>query len=225
MIRSTPQQGHNSGTPAAQNLRAYLERIERLTEERKSLADDIADIFKELEGEGYDKHAAKIVLKIRQSAEGLSTYTDRTSTVDTYLAALGMLPDRAGARAHGNIEEFPASKAPDERDGPSTGRVSPVGHADDGGDGANAGGNDEKLTPELISQNSDLIEENVTQRADAVALGSTVEIGAQEFEPPAFLRQDKPFRPHCQNRELCAGYGRKHCHTCLVAAGVTEAAA
>lgn len=105
-----------SETEAAKALRSYLERIERLTEERKAIADDIADIFKELESNGYDKHAAKIVLKIRAADDGMAQYTDRTATVDTYLAALGMLPDRAPApapaRTHGNITQFPSNSQP-----------------------------------------------------------------------------------------------------------------
>src|SRR5690349_17225233 len=101
----TPKAGHN----AAGKLRAFLERIERLQEERKALGDDIADVFKELESDGYSKDAAKIVLKIRASEDGLKTYTAKSDTVDAYLVALGIVPsdeDRAGARARENIEEF-----------------------------------------------------------------------------------------------------------------------
>lgn len=184
MIRSAPA-GHNSGTPAAQNLRAFMERIERLTEERKSIADDIADIFKELEGAGYDKHAAKIVLKIRQSADGLAAYTDRTDTVDVYLAALGMLPDRAGARAHGIIEEFPAPPTPAAHGG-GLGVPSSV----DGGakmDGA---------IPPILEPVAD----------EARFTNTETEQAADQFEPPAFLRKEKNercqlIRPDCRFRE------------------------
>lgn len=97
--------------PAAQKLLSFLERIERLEEERKTLADDIADIYSELKADGYDKDAAKIVLKIRKTKDGLDQWTGKSSTVDAYLSALGMLPPmieaRAGAPARENIEQFP----------------------------------------------------------------------------------------------------------------------
>ncbi len=103
----------NSETDAARKLRGYLERIERLEEDRKGLADDIADIYKELVGGGFDKDAAKVVLKIRKGgADGLKTWQSKSDVVDTYLAALGMLSsdehDRAPARAREIIEQFGA---------------------------------------------------------------------------------------------------------------------
>lgn len=118
MIRSNsaePQIGDNSGTPAAQKLRYFLERIERLEEERKAIADDIAEVYKELSSEGYDKDAAKVVLKIRRNAEGLAAWNERSAIVDLYLSALGMLPEgRAPAPAHArveNVHEFPLRRA------------------------------------------------------------------------------------------------------------------
>lgn len=118
-IASIPRSRGGDGmseTEAAKALCIYLERIERLTEERKAIADDIGDIFKELESNGYDKHAAKIVLKIRAADDGMAQYTDRTATVDIYLAALGMLPDRAPAPARSahveNVTQFPLKGDP-----------------------------------------------------------------------------------------------------------------
>lgn len=96
-------------TVAAQQLRAFVERIERLQEERKTIADDIAEVFKELEGTGFDKAATKAILKIRQADNGLAVWSERSATVDLYLTALGMAP--APARTRENIEQFPTRAA------------------------------------------------------------------------------------------------------------------
>lgn len=66
MIRSTPQQGHNSGTPAGQQLRAFVERIERVEEEIKSLNGDKSEIYKELRGIGFDVKAVRQVVAARK---------------------------------------------------------------------------------------------------------------------------------------------------------------
>lgn len=94
---------------AADRPRHFIDRIERL--ERKALADDIADVYRELDGEGYDKTAAKVIVKIRRDGDGLTKWTERSALVDTYLSALGMIvdaePSRAPARVREKIEEFP----------------------------------------------------------------------------------------------------------------------
>lgn len=102
-----------AATDPAKELRSFIERIERLTEDRKAFGDDIADLFKEMVAKGYDKDAAKAVLKIRASKTGVDGFIEKSGVLDAYLAALGMLPGEAPApapaRAHGNIEQFAAS--------------------------------------------------------------------------------------------------------------------
>jgi uncharacterized protein (UPF0335 family) len=98
-------------TDAARRLRIFLERIERLQEERKTIGDDIAEVFKELVSDGYDKEAAKVVLKIRKDADALAVWTEKTETVDLYLSALGMIALPAPARTREIIEEFPPHDA------------------------------------------------------------------------------------------------------------------
>lgn len=84
-------------TVAAQQLRAFVERIERLQEERKTIADDISEVFKEAVGTGFDKAAIKDILKIRR--KGLAEYEEHSAILDLYLTAMGMTADpRARAR-------------------------------------------------------------------------------------------------------------------------------
>ncbi|MER8602825.1 DUF2312 domain-containing protein [Mesorhizobium sp. M1233] len=108
------------GNNAAGQLRAFLERIERLEEERKTIADDIAEVFAELKGSGFDKDAAKVVLKIRKSNTGLADYSEKSAQVDLYLSALGMLGDEPPAPARDareNIRQFPRAVKAKPADG------------------------------------------------------------------------------------------------------------
>ncbi len=77
---------------AAQNqLRQFIEQIERLEEEKKALADDIRDKFAEAKAVGFDVKALRQVLRLRKKSQ-----TDRQeeeAILETYLHALGMLND------------------------------------------------------------------------------------------------------------------------------------
>lgn len=80
-------EGHN-GVAAAQ-LRQYVERIERLHEERKALGDDIRDVIQEAASAGYDKKALKAVVSYRAKDRGEREAHD--AVVQLYLATLGDL--------------------------------------------------------------------------------------------------------------------------------------
>lgn len=75
-------------TVAAQELRSIIERIERLEEEKKTIADDIKDVMGEAKGRGYDTKAIKTILKMRKKDE--NERTEEEMILDTYLKALGM---------------------------------------------------------------------------------------------------------------------------------------
>lgn len=72
---------------AADELRSFAERIERLTEEGKTIADDIKDVMGEAKGRGYDAKVLKKVIAIRKS--GRDEWNEYQALVDTYLDALG----------------------------------------------------------------------------------------------------------------------------------------
>lgn len=78
----------NSGTVAADELRLLIERIERLEEEKKAIADDIGDVYGEAKARGFDVKTMRAIVKLRkmeahdrQEAEAL---------LETYKAALGL---------------------------------------------------------------------------------------------------------------------------------------
>ncbi len=80
--------GHNSD--ARDQLKAFVERIERLEEEKKTVADDIADVYAEAKGTGFDVKILKKVIAIRK--QDRDERAEQEAMLDTYLAALGMLP-------------------------------------------------------------------------------------------------------------------------------------
>lgn len=76
---------------ARDQLRSIVERIERLEEEKKAIADDIKDVFAEAKGNGFDVKTLRTVVRMRkiEAAER----QEQEAMLDLYLSALGMLPD------------------------------------------------------------------------------------------------------------------------------------
>ena len=72
-------------------LRAFIERIERLEEEKKTLSDDIRDVYAEASGSGFDAKILKKVIALRKKDE--QERLEEEAVLDTYLSALGMIGD------------------------------------------------------------------------------------------------------------------------------------
>ena len=76
---------------AKEQLRSIVERIERLEEEKKAIADDIRDVYAEAKGNGFDTKVLRQVISLRKKD---STEREEQDAVrDLYMTALGMLPD------------------------------------------------------------------------------------------------------------------------------------
>lgn len=88
MINADPATGHNSGDVDASRLRAFIERIEKLHEERKAIADDIKDVYGEAKAVGYDTKIMKKVVQIR--GQDRDKRREEEKILDLYLSALGM---------------------------------------------------------------------------------------------------------------------------------------
>ncbi len=78
-----------SQTVAAGQLRAFIERVERLHEERKTISDDIADVFSEAKGTGFSVKAMKTILAMRRKDP--NERAEEEALVELYMAALGMV--------------------------------------------------------------------------------------------------------------------------------------
>ncbi|USG62854.1 DUF2312 domain-containing protein [Sneathiella marina] len=83
------------GGVAADHLRSYIERIERLEEEKKGLADDIKEIFAEAKGTGFDVKAMRAVMRLRKMDK--ADYQEQEYMIDLYKHALGMIDEMAPA--------------------------------------------------------------------------------------------------------------------------------
>ena len=76
---------------ARDQLRSIIERIERLEEEKKSIADDIKDVYGEAKANGFDVKALRQIVRDRKVEK--SERDEFEAILDTYRAALGMLPE------------------------------------------------------------------------------------------------------------------------------------
>ena len=74
---------------AKDHLKAFVERIERLEEEKKTIADDIRDVYAESKGNGFDVKALRAVIRLRK--QDAQERQEHELILDTYLNALGML--------------------------------------------------------------------------------------------------------------------------------------
>jgi uncharacterized protein (UPF0335 family) len=72
----------------ADRLRSFVERIERLEEEKKEVAEQIKEVFAELKAEGYDSKAIRTI--VRRRKQDPDAVAEEEAVLDLYLTALGM---------------------------------------------------------------------------------------------------------------------------------------
>lgn len=78
----------DAGGVARDQLRAFIERIERLEEEKKTIADDIKEVYGEAKSMGFDTKVLRKVVSIRKLDQ--NERLEQEAILDTYLHALGM---------------------------------------------------------------------------------------------------------------------------------------
>lgn len=76
-------------------LRAIVERIERLEEEKKTIAADIKEVYAEAKGNGFDTRILRKVISLRK--KDVNERQEEESMIDVYLAALGSAASREAA--------------------------------------------------------------------------------------------------------------------------------
>jgi uncharacterized protein (UPF0335 family) len=74
---------------AKDHLKAFVERIERLEEEKKAIADDIRDVYLEAKGTGFDVKALRTIVRLRK--QDVEERKEQDAILETYMHALGML--------------------------------------------------------------------------------------------------------------------------------------
>ena len=93
----TPEISTNTGVTreapatrfAKDQLKAIIERIERLEEEKKAISDDIRDVYAEAKGNGYDVKVLRTIVRMRK--QDANERAEQETILETYLQALGML--------------------------------------------------------------------------------------------------------------------------------------
>lgn len=93
----TPASGHNTGIApeepatrfAKDRLKSIVERIERLEEERKTISDDVRDVYAESKSNGFDVKALRTIIRLRK--QDPNDRAESETILETYMAALGML--------------------------------------------------------------------------------------------------------------------------------------
>jgi uncharacterized protein (UPF0335 family) len=83
------------GGIAADRLKSFIERIERLEEERKALSNDIKEVYAEAKGTGFDTKIMRQVIRLRKMDK--DDLDEQEALIDIYKRALGMLPEESRA--------------------------------------------------------------------------------------------------------------------------------
>lgn len=167
-------------TAAAQQLRAFVERIERVEEEIKELNADKSDIYKELRGVGFDVKAIRKVIAKRKLEP--AERQEQDAIFDMYWAALHPGEDDGLVHVHARGKQDTSGESRERQ----------------------KAGTKPASKPEA-------------------PLSSVVSAETAAVTPISRPRPE--LRPHCQNKQACAGVGFEHCYPCKKAAGLVGAAA
>jgi uncharacterized protein (UPF0335 family) len=85
------------GGIAGERLRSFIERIERLEEERRALSADIKEVYAEAKGTGFDTKIMRQLIRLRRMDK--DDLDEQETLLDVYKRAIGMLPDEPAAAA------------------------------------------------------------------------------------------------------------------------------
>ena len=77
----------DTGGVAAERLRSFIERVERLEEEKAAIANDVKEVYAEAKGEGYDVKILRQIVRIRKMDR--AERQEQEALLDLYLTALG----------------------------------------------------------------------------------------------------------------------------------------
>jgi len=81
------------GGVAVERLKSFIERIERLEEEKRALSGDIREVYAEAKGTGFEPKIMRQIIKIRKMDK--EEVDEAESLLDLYKRALGMMPEAA----------------------------------------------------------------------------------------------------------------------------------
>ena len=85
--KNAEKRGERTDNPQANRLMSFIERVERLEEEKSAIASDIKEVYAEAKGEGWDVKILKMVVRIRKMDR--ADYQEQEALLDLYLTTLG----------------------------------------------------------------------------------------------------------------------------------------
>ena len=88
LIRKNKMSQDEAQAVAVAQLRAFIERIERLEEEKKTISDDIKQIYSEAKNSGFDTKAIRTIIRLRKKED--RERQEEEAMIDLYKDALGM---------------------------------------------------------------------------------------------------------------------------------------
>ena len=88
-VAALKQDDEPSTSFAKDHLKAFVERVERLEEEKKTISDDIRDVYAEAKATGFDVKALRTIVKLRK--QDIDERKEHEAILETYMHALGML--------------------------------------------------------------------------------------------------------------------------------------
>ena len=88
-IAAAAKQEGSAPSFAKDHLKAFVERVERLEEEKKTIADDIREVYAEAKANGFDVKALRAIVRLRK--QDADERREEASILETYMHALGML--------------------------------------------------------------------------------------------------------------------------------------
>lgn len=77
------------GDNAKEQIRSIIERVERLEEEKATIASDIKDVFTEAKGNGFDVKALRTIVRMRK--QDVNERQEQETILETYMQAMGMI--------------------------------------------------------------------------------------------------------------------------------------
>ena len=92
MTDAAPASANSHSAPARiakEHLRAFVERVERLEEEKKAIADDVRDVYAEAKANGFDVKALRSIVRLRK--QDADERKEQEAILATYMLALGMI--------------------------------------------------------------------------------------------------------------------------------------
>jgi uncharacterized protein (UPF0335 family) len=82
------------GGIGGEQLKSFIERIERLEEEKRALADDIKEVYAEARGSGFEPKIMRQIVRIRKRDQ--DDLDEEENLIELYKRAIGMLPPEVG---------------------------------------------------------------------------------------------------------------------------------